>query len=44
MDIKLKVDISDNRMSDGLLAAMNAINQINAIHCSRMMPSGEMSV
>lgn len=29
MDIKLKVDISDSRMSDGLLAAMNVINQIN---------------
>ena len=29
MDIKLKVNIDDKRMSDGLLAAMNTINQIN---------------
>ena len=29
MDIKLKVNIDDSRISDGLLAAMNTINQIN---------------
>lgn len=29
MDIKLKVNIDDNKMSDGLLAAMNTINQIS---------------
>lgn len=29
MDIKLRVNIDDKHMSDGLLAAMNTINQIN---------------
>lgn len=29
MDLKLKANIDDSRMSTGLLAAMNAINQIN---------------
>ena len=31
MKIELKVNIDDNRMSDGLLAAMSTINQINEI-------------
>ena len=29
MDIKLKAHIANERISDGLLEAMNAINQIN---------------
>ena len=31
MDLKLKANIDDSRMSDGLLAAMNAINRISEV-------------
>ena len=29
MDIELRINIEDSRMSDGLLAAMDTINEIN---------------
>lgn len=37
MDIKLKAHIANERISDGLLEAMNAINQINEVPMRKLL-------